>query len=398
MNTLPITLNKVLEYGLGGDTWQGFVDRYAEKYNKLEIDGFSFAALKLDYTFQQLITSVGAKTLPAYVDPESPGYESALREITGKTGNIPTQKKFYRLNRVTVRQQLQLIQRAQLASLPQDMQDTFIGLLDEGTDGLIGSYYNALTHQRHQIVSTGKFTIDTTNNPRGLKTGITIDFGVPADHYDTLTGTARWWTTDEHTTANEGSASDPVKYLKDKVKQIRRKYHFIGRMAMEVSQDLLDDMLTHSKVLTKIGYALYPTSASDANALAVAQNESEERLVEALRRIIKVDEIKVRDSYAYVDAPGLDAEGQPDLVTTEVANFDVHNIAFVPADNIGTIQGVQPLTIGYDADKVAKYDGGRLVLTQRANPETHSLYIESEAAQLCVPSVPQFMFISTVTA
>ena len=27
------------------------------------------------------------------------------------------------------------------------------------------SYYNALTHQRMRIVSTGKFTIDTDNNP-----------------------------------------------------------------------------------------------------------------------------------------------------------------------------------------------------------------------------------------
>ena len=47
------------------------------------------------------------------------------------------------------------------------------------------------------------------------------------------------------------------------------------------------------------------------------------------------------------------------------------------------------------ADKL--YDGGRLKLTQRANPETHSIYIESEAAQMCVPRMPQYMFISTVT-
>lgn len=53
--------------------------------------------------------------------------------------------------------------------------------------------------------------------------------------------------------------------------------------------------------------------------------------------------------------------------------------------------------MGYEANKVASYDGGRLKLTQRANPETHSIYIESEAAQMCVPRMPQYMFISTVT-
>ena len=30
MNTLPIDLYKVIEYGLGGDTWQEFIDRYKD--------------------------------------------------------------------------------------------------------------------------------------------------------------------------------------------------------------------------------------------------------------------------------------------------------------------------------------------------------------------------------
>ena len=69
------------------------------------------------------------KTLPAYVDPESPGYEAALGELEGRTGNIPTQKKFYRLNRVTVRQQLQLLQRVGMSALTEEMQNVFLGLL-----------------------------------------------------------------------------------------------------------------------------------------------------------------------------------------------------------------------------------------------------------------------------
>ena len=70
----------------------------------------------------------------------------------------------------------------------------------------------------------------------------------------------------------------------------------------------------------------------------------------------------------------------------------------MPDGKLGDIMGVAPITLGYDADKVALYDGGRLVLTQRAIPETHSIYIESEAAQLCVPSAVRGMFVSTVTA
>lgn len=396
MNTLPIDLYKVIEYGLGGDTWQEFIDRYKEKYDLLQIDGFEFEATKLDYTFSQLITSLGVKTLPAYVDPESPGYEAALGELEGRTGNIPTQKKFYRLNRVTVRQQLQLLQRVGMSALTEEMQNVFLGLLDESADGLIGSYYNALTHQRMRIVSTGKFTIDTDNNPRGLK-GITIDFNIPENHYQVLAGTSLWWTKDEHIPANQGSASDPIMDIKNRVKGIRRKYHYLGKIRMELAQDLWDDLMTHTAVLKRIGHSLYPTVTDDSTVIANAQNEDEDRLKAIFKKLVKVDEIVPRDSYAFVDKPGKDADGQPDLITEQVENFKATNIAFIPVGQIGTIQGVEPLTLGYEANKVASYDGGRLKLTQRANPETHSIYIESEAAQMCVPRMPQYMFISTVT-
>lgn len=395
MNTLPLDLYKLIDFGLGGDSWQGFVDHYAEKYDSVQIDGFSFAPVQLSYTFQQLIASTGAATLPAYVDPESPGYEAALRTITGTSDNIPTQKKYYRLNRVILQDKLQLLQRVGQAALDKDMQDAFIGLLDESTDGLIKAYYNSLTNQRMRIVSTGKFTIDTTNNPRGIK-GVTIEFGIPTNHFDTLTTTSRWWTNATHSTANEGSAADPIKYMRDRIKAIRRTYHYYGPLHIEMSQDLYDDLLTHSKVLSRIGYALYPQSASDTAAQGAAQNLGDEALKAALARLVGAT-IVPRDSYAYVDSVGTNSDSLPDIVTTMIENFEPTNISFVPDGEIGKIMGVAPLTLGYDNDKVARYNGNRLVLTQRANPETHSIYIESEAAQICVPSVPQAMFISTVT-
>ena len=399
MNTLPIDLYKFLEYGLGGDTYQGFVDHYEEKYNKFEVDGFTFAPTQIGYSFSQLIASVGAVSLPTYVDPESPGYEGALRDYKGVTDNIPTMKKFYRLNRVTVREKMQLAQKlggTLPASLRAEFQNVFMGLLDEGTDGLIQSFYNALTNQRHQIVSTGQFTISSTNNPRGLN-GITIQFGIDQTHFDTLTSTARWWTNASHVTSNEGSAADPIGYMKNKVRAIRRTYHYLGKLRMEISKTLLEDLLTHSKVLTAIGYRLYSAAANDTMALNFAKNSADEVLVENLRKMIGVDSIVARDSYAYVDAPGVNAASEPDLITTAIPNFEPTNIAFIPDGNLGQIMGVEPLTLGYDADKVAFHNGRRLALQQRAEPKTHSIYIDSEAAQICVPNVPQYMFISTVT-
>ena len=385
----------VFDNGLGGLDWQSWVDRYNEKYDTFEVDGFEFAPTTLNYTFAQLIASTGATALPTWVDPESPGYEAALRELSGKTGNIPTAKRYYKYNRTIINEQLQLIQRYGNVAMTPEMEDIFMSLNDEGTDGLIQMFNNALTHIRNQVVSTGKFSLSSVNNPRGLQ-GIVIDFGIAQDHFDTLTGTAMWWTNADHTT--EGSKSDPIQYMKDRVRFIRKTKHYNGGLKMEVSQDLWDDMLVHSKVLARLASYFYPTVENDTVRLNAIKDMNEDAFKEAIRKIVRVDEIVIRDTYGFVDAPGTDSNGDPDIITTRIDNFDPKNIAFIPTGKIGDIQGVQPLSIGYDADKVAYYNGGRLLLTQRANPKTHSVYIEGEFAQLCVPSVPQWMFISTVTA
>jgi hypothetical protein len=155
--------------------------------------------------------------------------------------------------------------------------------------------------------------------------------------------------------------------------------------------------MTHSAVLSHIGHSLYPSISDDALVIANAQNLDDEALKAKFEKLVGAPFVP-RDSFAYVDAPGVNENGEKDLVTTQIANFEPTNVAFVPQGSLGTIMGVEPLTLGYDPEKVARFNGGRLILSQRANPETHSLYIESEAAQICVPDKPQAMFISTVTA
>lgn len=398
MNTNPVGLFTVFDNGLGGLDWQGWVDKYLEKYDGIQIDGFEFAPTSINYTFAQLIASTGATALPAWVDPESPGYEAALRELSGKTGNIPTAKRYYKFNRTIINEQLQLIQRYGNAALTPDMEDIFMGLNDEGTDGLIKMYYNALTHIRNQVVSKGKFSLTSVNNPRGLQ-GIEIDFGIASGNFDTLTGNNRWWTdADNHDTAHQGSSSDPLTYLQNRVKWIRRTKHYIGGLRMEISKDLWDDMLTHSAVISRLANKIFFNVQNNDVRADLFKDVDEDVIKEAVRKIVKVDELVIRDTYAFVEAPGTDSNGDPDIVTTQIDNFDRKNVAFIPTGKIGDIQGVSPLSVGYEADKVAYYDDGRLLLTQRANPKTHSVYIEGEFAQLCVPSVPQWMFICTVTA
>lgn len=395
MRNNPVSLYQLIEFGIGGESWQQFVDHYAEKYEGMQIDGFEFAPTTINYTWQQLLASTSVTTLPTYVDPESPGYEKQRGSAKGLTGNIPTQKAFYSLNRTIVREKMQLIDRFGDAALDSDMRDIFMGLIDESVDGLIKGYYNSLTNQRHQIVSTGKFKIDTENNPRGIK-GITFDFGIDKSHFDTLTGENLWWKDADKTT--EGTSSDPIKYMKDWVKKIRKQFHYSGPLRIEMAQETFDALLTHTKVLTRIGKMLYPLSAvdvTDATALQYAQNLSDDAIAAAIARLVGGDAtIVARDSKAYVDTWGADGVLDP----KEIDNFSTTNISFIPDGTIGNIQGVTPLTLGYDPSKVAFYDSNRLVLSQREEPKTHSLYIESEAAEILVPSLPKYMFICTVSA
>lgn len=396
MRTIPVTLRDIMSLGLGGASWQQFVDKYEEKYNAVTIDGFDFDPITIGYTFAQLVSKTAATVLPTYVDPESEGFEMPLGTAEGITGNIPTQKLFYSVNRVVVREQMQLAQRFGSYALNDDMREVMFKLLDEGTDGLIQSFYNALNHQRHQVVSTGSFAINATNNPRGIK-GLTIGFGIPAANIDSLTGTARWWTNATHSTSNQGSASDPIKYMQDRVKYIRRTGHYYGPLRLEMSQDLWDDLLTHTAVLQKIGYSLVPTAASAAIAQTVGENTGEDQKKDVIRKLIKVEEIVTRDTYAYVSAPDTTGSNAPDLVTTQVENFKKENIAFIPTGRLGGIQGVQPLSMGYDAGDVAYAMGKRLLIEQEGIPRTHSINVNGEMAQLCVPSAVRQMFISTVT-
>lgn len=394
MKTIPVTLRSIIELGLGGDDWQTFVDHYEERFDALRIDGFSFDPISINYTFRQLLSAVNATVLPTYVDPESEGYELPLGQAEGVSDNIPTQKLFYSVNRVVVREQMQLAQKYGQVALNDEMGDIIFGLLDEGTEKLIQSFENALNHQRHQIVSTGSFTINATNNPRGIK-GLTIGFGLPQANTDTLKGTAVWWTNATHT--SEGGTSDPIKYMQDRVKYIRRSGHYGGPLALEISQDLWDDLLTHSKVLQKIGYSIVPTAASAAAAQSVGENTPDEAKKEAIRKLIRVDEIRVRDTYAYVSAPDATSANAPDLVTTQITNFAPTNISFVPTGKLGGIQGVQPLSMGYKPENIAYAMGKRLLIETEDIPRTHSINVNGEMAQLCVPSAIRQMFISTVT-
>ena len=387
----------LLTFGLGNAQFQSFVDRFNDKYNVLNVDGFDWDnEIQLDYTYEQLISSLNIATLPVYVDEASEGLDKSFGKFNIGSNKIPTQKHRYPISAKMLREQMIMIQRFGEAAMTQGARDSIRNLMFDSTDKLLAGNRNALTHQRMRIVSKGQFTIDLENNPRGLK-GLTFDFGVPSANKETLTGTARWWTTSDHLPANEGSTSDPILFLKNKRKAMRKLGFHNGHF--EIASDLWDDLLTHTKVLSRIGLSLYPQAASatkpDTVGAQYAQNMSDEAKKSAFEALVGCP-IVPRDSIAAVEKFDEDAK---EIKPVNIENFDPLNVSFVPDGQLGTIKAVQPIVLADDpTERIAWFDGGRTLLTQRYESKTRTMYIESEMAVLCVPQMPQYMCIYTVTA
>lgn len=382
----------LITFGLGNQNFQDFVDTFKLKYNTPQTDGFAWDnEIQLDYTYEQLIASLNITTLPVYVDVDSEGLDKSLGEFVIGSNKIPTQKHRYAMNAKMLRERMILAQKFGESALNGEARTALMNLLFESTDKLLEGNRNALTHQRMRVCSTGQFTIGLDNNPRGL-TGITFDFGVPSANKESLTTTARWWTNASHITANEGSASDPLLYLKNKAKAARKagypSFHF------EMAEDLFDDLLTHSKVLQRIGYSLYPSAATDANAQTYAGNLTDDAKKDAIQRIIGCP-IKTYDSLAAVEKfDSVSKSIKPEMVE----NFTPTNVSLVPDGQIGTIKSVRPMVFTDDpTQRIAWFDGGRTLITNRFEAKTKTMYVESEMAVLCVPNMPQYMQIYTVT-
>ena len=392
MRTMVNNYYDLMTFGLGNQKFQDFVDKFQLKYNTPQTDGFAWdSEIQLDYTYEQLIASLGITTLPVYVDADSEGLDKSLGEFVIGSNKIPTQKHRYAMNAKMLRERMLMVQKFGEAALNNDTRSALMDLLFESTDKLIGGNRNALTHQRMQVCSTGQFTIDLENNPRGIQ-GITFDFGIPTANKVTLTTTARWWTNAEHIPANEGSASDPLLFLKNKRKEMKKLGYPNGHF--EMAEDLYDDMLTHSAVLKRIGYSLYPVAAGDDAAKNYAANLTDDAKKDAIERIVGAS-IKTYDSVAAVEK--YDAEAKA-IKPVTIDNFKKTNVSFVPDGQIGTIKSVRPMVFTDDpTQRIAWFDGGRTLITNRFEAKTKTMYVESEMAVLCVPNMPQYMQIYTVT-
>lgn len=378
--------NDIVARALAGTDYQRFVDStLADLYKNRDTKGFEYdPIMQYGFTYQQLQEEHGVSAMSSYIDFDS---EVPLRSVEGVetlSGDIPRFGDGYSMNEKQMREKLLL---AQQGLFNDDSRNSILSLLYNSTEDLIMSVYNTLSYQRHQMISTGELNITDANNPRGGIKNIKFKAGIPDENITALSGTARWFTDADLT---EGAASDPIKVIVDELK--RRKNAFMPTEAIEMSKELWDAFLGHSKVLIAVGYYYNPESSSDAIATNIAKRLPEDDLKRIIERKLGI-RIDVIDKIVAVEKYN---KAKKEIERPSMSAFDVDRIAFIPSSNLGTIKVVKPLTVGDPAVKVAFYDSNRIMLLQSFNERKTTFRVESQFTGLCVPNKSKYISIIKV--
>lgn len=346
----------------------------------LNLDGFTFEpAMQLNFDYEQIQVENRIKVMATYTDKDSEAIPFGTKGFTTSRGVIPRQKARFLMDEDDYRKYLSVAKDLDIQG--GNIKSYALDVLFNGMTDIKDAHITSMTYQRDQMVSNRSLTLSAANNPRGIK-GLTFSASVPAENVTTLTGDYRWWTDADKT--QQGSASNPVKDMRDIVRAMKRKgYTTITVEVDEVS--FLQDM-DHTAWRTAIGYYLQPglrqTASNDANAQAVANLASDDQLKAAFKAIIDVAEVKYKQGLVGVEK--LDSDSK-ELVRVPFRSFNANTYVFYPSGPLGTIKVVSPLT----PDSTAMYGrflGGRGIIQYEYDAKHKVQDWWSEFTGLCVPN------------
>jgi hypothetical protein len=388
MNTYPQDTYDLLAGALGQNSnrkLQGFLDDVlAVKYNSLDIAGFPMANdMLLDFTYEQVQKELKMNCMATYTDLDSPAIPLSTEGFSLETGKIPRMKMTEVFNEDKLRKQLifnKLYGSSSDEAIAKAVNNLFITL-----DTLIGGHTNSLTYQRHQVVSTGAFTLSATNNPRGIK-GITFASHVPGTNKTALAGENRWWKVLTGSTySSEGSTCDPKQDLIDMVDAAELKgltaFHF------EIDKLYAKQVVNHSKIKLAIGYYLNPEAVSDAAATQITTNLTFERKMQILGELVGAPFTTI-DSIVSVEKTVAGVITRP-----QFRAFEANKIVLVPNGNIGETLTVLPIKL--DGGTYGYFYGGKLLLTIDYDYVQKVQGFYTEMTSLVVPNLPQYMWYLT---
>lgn len=391
MNTNPVQFYDLLARAFRGDTTskrlQGFLDKtLAEKYNGLQIPGFSFDPdMQLEFTYEQVRKELGITAMANYYDLDSKPIPRGVEGASLLTGKIPRMKDVIYFNEDKVRKQL--ITERMFGETSDEAVRSAKRKLFETLDELIGGHTNSLTYQRHQMISAGKLTLTDSNNPKGIK-NVTFSASVPsankknASSFRSSSANNKWWT--DNTYAAEGSSSDVIADLTAFLQPILDK-GIKGHL--EVNSAFLRRILRHSSVAKAIAINLWPMSSiSDTQPAAAALPELRRKTV--FEELIGVPVVAI-DSLVAVEKYD---KTKKSLEKPQINAFNADVVVFVPDGNVGTILTVMPITFQSASATYGHFYDGRLLLTVDADAVEKCQGYYTEMTSLVVPTSPQYLF------
>lgn len=389
MNTYQKDTYDLLAGALGNNgnrELQGFLDDIMSiKYNVLDLTGFPMSSdMLLDFTYEQVQKELKMNVMATYVDLDSLPIPLATEGFTLETGKIPRMKLMEVFNEDKIRKQLILEQRFGNGS--DRAKQAAVKNLFITVDKLIGGHTNSLTYQRHQVVSTGQFTLTATNNPRGIK-GHTFSSHVPAANKTALSGNYRWWTavSAAGVYSSEGTSADPIQNLKDMVDVADDKG--VTMKHFEIDKLYAKQVVNHSKVTTAIGYYINALADDDATAVKIASNKTWQERLTILGEIVGAPFIVI-DSIVSVEKLVNGVITRP-----QFRAFAANSIVLLPDGNLGETLTVEPLMLS--GGTYGTFYDGRLLLTVDYDYVQKLQAYYTEMTSLVVPDKPQYMWYLT---
>ncbi len=365
-------------------------DMFADKYNAdatFSQMGFPLNPdIPLHPTYEQIEATIRPYTMAAYVDIDSDGPAKSTDGLSLKSGELPVFKHETGLNRKQLREKLLLMDS--IGGSTPEIEEFVMQLLFNGLDDLIGGNYNTIQYQRHQIVSTGKLVIDTTNNPYGLP--LEIDWGVPAANKTTST----WYSVAGDGTVTQSSAVtngtiSPIDVMR-KIRTNAELNDFAPAGHWECALETYNALVAMPYFRSMYVTSHYP-GLTDAQNTKYAAAVDEDVVWQYIQS--RVGRIEVIDATAAVEK--IDPSTKK-AAYTNLRSFKEGVLVYVPNGAIGDVQCGKPIFMETPGARTALYDGGRTLIRQVFNDENMNQTIKSEVQALVVPNKVRWMYYLTV--
>lgn len=377
----------VLSRAFGGDTTsatlQRNIDRYFEKYNGLQIEGFPFRdEMLLDFLYEQFEQEFGVQVMANIYDKDSPALPISTEGAKSHTGKIPRMKMVEYMDEDKVRMMALAEQLSGKVDADAAWKKWFVT-----TENLIMGHANRLRWMVNQLRSTGKITLTqyTNNGVNPTATELVFANHVPAGNRITIPTNSqkRWWTSTTRDKDHEGSACDPIADLQNLI-DIQANKGKTGHF--EVDKLFFRQVLNHSKILEVLALNAIPSASISTAALEQASAsmafQSFDTKKEILERVLGAP-IIVRDEMAAIEKWD---KTEKKIKKTPFRSFADGVISYLPDGNIGETLTVMPIKVG--PGTYGSFYGGKLLLTIGSDPIYKCQTFATEMTSIPVPSAP----------